>query len=140
MLRGKTLQSQSNPLEELLTVEEKMKDEVDPLESVRGFFQILYAGPSGDLSSRKERLVSSTSANVVYACSGGQLLPAKHISLGVALKSMTGGKSVVNLLNRFGYCISNEKVRRIDVGMESSLTSSNSLVPDQIVKTPEFSV
>ena len=101
-------------------------------------FQILYAGPSGDLSSRKERLVNSTSADVVYACSGGKLLPGKHISLGVALKSVTGNKSVVNLINRFGHCISNEKVYRTDIGMESSLTSNNSLVPDQIVQTPEL--
>ena len=101
-------------------------------------FQILYAGPSGDLSSRKERLVNSTSADVVYACSGGKLLPGKHISLVVALKSMTGNKSVVNLINRFGHCISNEKVYRTDIGMESSLTSNNSLVPDQIVQTPEL--
>ena len=31
---------------------------------------------------------------------------------------MTGSKSIVNLLNRFGHCISNEKVCRIDIGME----------------------
>ena len=76
--------------------------------------------------------MNSTSADVVYACSGGKLLPGKHISLGVALKSMTGNKSVVNLINRFGHCIST------DIGMESSLTSNNSLVPDQIVQTPEL--
>ena len=43
---------------------------------------------------------------------------------------MTGSKSVVKLLNRFGHCISNEKVHRTDTGMESSLTSYNSLVPN----------
>ena len=31
---------------------------------------------------------------------------------------MTGNKSAVNLLNTFGHCISNEKVHRIDIGME----------------------
>ena len=51
---------------------------------------------------------------------------------------MTGSKSIVNLLNRFGHSIRNEKVRRIDIGMESSLTSSNSLVSNQIIKTPEL--
>ena len=51
---------------------------------------------------------------------------------------MTGSKSVVNLLKRFGRCISNEKVHRIDIGMESSLRSSNSLVPDQTIKTLEL--
>ena len=137
MLRNKILQSGSNPLEELLTVEEIIRGEVDPPESVKEYSQILYAGPSGDLSPRIERLVNSTSADVVYACSGGKLLPGKYISLGVALKSMTSSKLIVNLLNRFRHCISNKKVRRVDIGMISSLTSSNSLVPDQIIETPE---
>ena len=51
---------------------------------------------------------------------------------------MTGSILVVNLLNRFDHYISNEKVHRIDIGMKSSLTSSNSLFLDQIVKTPEL--
>ena len=138
MLRNEILQSRSNPLAEPLTVEEIMRDEVNPPESVKEFFQILCAGPSGDLSSRKEKLVNSTSTDVVYACSGSKLLPGKHISLGAALKSMAGGKSVVNLSKRFGHCISNEKVRTIHIGMETSLTSSNSLVLDQIIKTPLY--
>ena len=138
MLRNEVLQSRSKPLEEPLTVEEIMRSKVDSPESVKKFFQIICAEPFGDLSLRKERLVNSTSADIVYACYCGKPLPGKHISLGVATKSMTGSKSVVNLLNRFGNCISNEKVRRIDIGMESSLTSSNSLVPDQIIKTPEL--
>ena len=112
-----------------------MRGEVDPPESVKEFFQILYTGPSGDLSSRKKRLVNSTSADVVYLRSGGKPLPGKHISSGEALKSIRGSKSVVNLLNRFGHCISSEKVRRIDIGMESSLTSSNNLNSDRITKT-----
>ena len=84
--------------------------------------------------------MNSTSPDIVnaYACYGGKLLPGKHISLGVVLKSITGSKWVVNLLNRFGHCIINEKVHRIDTGMESSLTSSNSLVPNRITKTPEL--
>ena len=51
---------------------------------------------------------------------------------------MTGSKPIVSLLNRFEHCVSNEKVRRIDIGMESSLTTSNGLVPDQINRTPEL--
>ena len=70
MLRNEILQSRSNPLEEPLTVEEIMRVEVNPPESVKEFFQILSAGPSGDLSSRKGKLVNSTSADVVCACSG----------------------------------------------------------------------
>ena len=51
---------------------------------------------------------------------------------------MRGSKSVVNLLTIFEHCISNEKVRTVDIGMECSLTSINSLVSDRIIKTPEL--
>ena len=74
MLRNEILQPQSNPLEEQLTVEETTRGEVDPLGSVKEFFQILYVGPFGDLPSRKERLVNSTSADLVCACSADKLL------------------------------------------------------------------
>ena len=50
MLRNKILQSRSNPLEEPLTVEEFMRGETDPTESVSD------AGPPGDLSLRKKGL------------------------------------------------------------------------------------
>ena len=54
------------------------------------------------------------------------------------MESVSGSKPVVNLLNRFEHCISNEKVRTVDIGMECSLTSSNSLFSDRIIKTLEL--
>ena len=115
-----------------------MQGEVQIPDSVSSFFEILYAGGNKDVSTRKRRLVESTSADVIYSCSGGKLLPGKRMSLGIALKSMTGSKSVVNLMNRFGHCASNEKIRRIDIGMESTLNESNDIVPDNIVKIPSL--
>ena len=63
----------SNPMEEPITVEEIMRSEVDPPKSVKDFFQIFYAGSSSNLLWRKERHVNSTSAVIVYPCSGGKL-------------------------------------------------------------------
>ena len=63
----------SNPLEEPIAVEEIMRSEVDPPESVKDFFQIFYARPSGNLLWRKERHANSTSADIAYPCSGGKL-------------------------------------------------------------------
>lgn len=107
-----------------------MKGEVDAPDCVNAFFKILY---TGGLLSRKERFVISTSAEVVFPSSGGKLLSGKHIFLREALKSVTDSKLVVNLLSRLGCWSSNEKVWRIDIRMDSSLTSSNSLDldPDQ---------
>lgn len=45
---------------------------------------------------------------------------------------------MVHLLSRFGHCISDEKVPRIDVCVDSFLTSSDSLDPNQTIKTLEL--
>ena len=108
MIRNKIL-CQSNSLEQI------MKGEVDPTDSINEFFKILYAGPCGDLLLPKKRLVSSTSPEVVYVCSSGKLLHGKGIFLKVTLKSMTGSKSVANLLSGFGHCISNKE--KNDIGI-----------------------
>ena len=73
------------------------------------YSKILYAwSESGPCSSRKTRLTDSSSLDAIFACSGGKLIRGKHLSLGIALKSMTGSKSLVLLLNRFGHCIGDE--------------------------------
>ena len=79
-------------------------------------------------SNRKERLVESTSADVVYSCSGGKLLPGKHLSLAIGLKSRSGSKKIV----RSGHCASNENVRRVDIGLESTITENSELLPEGI--------
>ena len=58
------------------------------------------------------------------------------MSLGLAVKSMTGSKTAVTLLNKFGHCASNETIRRLDMGLEESiLKTNNNYVPDGILKT-----
>ena len=38
------------------------------------------------------------------------------------------------MINRFGHCASNEKVRRIDIGLESSIRENSELLPEGIKK------
>ena len=83
--------------------------------NLQNFYKILHTGSeSGSCSSRKTHLNNSSSADAIFPCSGGKHIPGKHLSLGLALKSMAGSKSVVSLLNRFGHCIGDETVRRMD--------------------------
>ena len=103
-MRRPILQLESNPLEEPLSANSIMKGEVEIPSIVTNFFRTLYTGAVKTKSNRKERLVESTSADVVYSCSGGKLLPGKHLSLAIGLKSMSGSKQIVSLLNRFGHC------------------------------------
>ena len=97
-MRQDILQIETTQLEEPLTVDSIMDREAQVPNTVKEFFTTLYTGSSSDvgLSKRKQWLIDSTSADVLYGASGGKILPGKHLSLGLALKSMTGSKTVTN--------------------------------------------
>ena len=61
------------------------------------------------------------------------------MSLEFALKSMTGSKKVLTLMNRYGHCASSETVRRVDISLESTLNNSDSFIPDGIESKPNLS-
>ena len=101
---------------------------------VKAFFAISCTGGSNKVSERKSRLINSSAADAVYLTSGGKIFRGKHISLVLSLKSMTSNKAVVNVLNRFGHCVSNEKVRQTDSRMEAFITLTTKLRPNNIRK------
>ena len=74
--------------------------------------------------------MDSSATDGMYECSGGKFLPGKHLSLGLTVKSITGSKNAVTLLSKFGHCTSNEKIRRIDIGIESTISQQDTLLPD----------
>ena len=79
------------------SVDTIMTGEVSIPDNVNFFFRKLYSGDEGTVSAQKQRFIDSSSADVVYCCSGTKLLPGKHITHASILKSMTGSKRVVTL-------------------------------------------
>ena len=92
------------------------------------------------MSENKQRYIDSSSADTVYACSGGKLLPGKHLSLGLAIKSLTGSKQLFTLTNRFGHTADSETIRRFDMELEHTCKRSSDLVPNGIVKRRDLSI
>ena len=132
ILRKEILTLKKNPLD-TSSVVGIMKGEVDIPENVKHFYKKLYSGPRDNtISAQRQRFIDSSAADAVYCCSGTKLLPGKHISHALALKSMTGSKRVLTLEQRNGHCASSETVRRIDMGLEEGILSSvsNSFIPD----------
>ena len=90
------------------------------------------------MSNKKERLANSSAADAVFACSGGKLIPGKHLALGCAIKSKTGSKGLIDILNRFGHTISNETIRKVDMMLESTVEMKEELTPTVIEKEPNL--
>ena len=141
-LRNDIFAVQGKQICESVTVDNIMEGEAIPPDLVKSFFKMLYTGnltTSEELSSRKSRLIDSSAADAVFCCSTGKLIPGKHLSLEFALKSMTGSKKVLTLMNRYGHCASSETVRRVDISLESTLNNSDSFIPDGIESKPNLS-
>ena len=103
-LRESIMNAERKPLPENLKLEDISKGEVDVPYLVTLFFQHLIGGPDSRRwrQDSKQRRISSLSQDAVFAATSGMKKPRKHLQLGVALKSLTGSKKVINMLNRMG--------------------------------------
>ena len=117
-----------------------MEGEVKIPESLKEFYKIFYTGNANEqCSARISHMMEGSSAEAIYACSGGKLIPGKHLTLGLNLKSLTGSKTMVSLLNCLGHCASDEIIRRIDLGLDETLFKTKTLVPSHIIRKSNLS-
>ena len=102
MLWRSIFEQEKTPLPECIKVQDILKGEVDTLENVKDFFTYLIAGPDArsQLAPSKIRRVESLCQDAIYTATNGIKKPSKHLQLGLAVKSMTGSKKVIKILNR----------------------------------------
>ena len=88
-------------------------------ESTMNFLRYLLTGYNdpGHASQRVQRLLRSFAHDMVYAVTGGQTKPPKHIVLAFTVKSLTGNVELINVLNRLGHSISYSQMEEIDTAL-----------------------
>ena len=100
------------------------------------FFRIPYTGSEEQATDKMERLISSVADDAVYATTRGQIKPGKHLTLGVALNSMTGSRKIVDILSRFGQCIGYHTVEAIETDLATDPSLRDYVSPDGIQRMP----
>ena len=63
----------------------------------------------------------TTAQDVVFTVSHGKLKPAKHLCLGIGMKTLTGSKKVINILNRFGHSVNYSLVEEIETAKADNI-------------------
>ena len=87
------------------------------------------------LSSEKtERLVRSASDDAVFVTTRGRTKPSKHLCMGLGLKSLTGSRKVVEMLNHYGHSISYYTVEAIETDLATNICERNCATPEGIQK------
>lgn len=86
-----------------------------------------------ELSAPIQRRLLSISQDIIYLASGGRTLMPKNLSLGMAVRHMSGSAQLIGLLNGFGHCVSNSVVLNHDTALaEQELSRGESAIPSVI--------
>ena len=98
----------------------------DPLTTqalLRDFCNVLYTGSANQPETeRNQRLVQSVSDDVIFAVTRGRTKPGKHLCIGLGIKSLTGRRQIIDILNRFGHSINYYTVEAIETQVATDIS------------------
>lgn len=125
------MQRSQDDLPEPITVEALRSGQGPPPDDVLAFFRVLYTDsskPSGN--EHIERLVQSVSDDVLFTTTRARSKPGKYLCMGLGLKSMTGSRKILEMMNRFGHCISYHTTERLETELATEISNRNHATPD----------
>lgn len=132
LLRKQLLLVQRKGLPENPTLADLQEGEASPPDILVKFFTVLYSGQDSaqNCSGQVMRRVRSSCDDALFIVRRGQVKPAKQVALGVAMKSVTGSKKVIQVLNRFGHCINYNAIEELETESAEQLRERQLASPD----------
>ena len=139
-LREEITKAEHNALRENVKIEDIQKGEVQVPELLTYFFQNLVAGPETGRwkSERKMLRMESIAEDIIFSATCELKKPKKHLVLGMALKSLTGSRKVIEVSNKLGHCASYHTVQELETEMTFEANKQGNVTPHGIV--PDLSV
>ena len=71
--------------------------------------------------------------NTVFSVTNGRKKPSKHLKFGLAVKSMTGSKKLIGMLNRYGHRVSYTTTEELETELTFTITSASKISPPDLV-------
>ena len=107
---------------------------------LQSFYHVLYtASAEKRISPKQSRLIDSSCEDVIFNITRGHIKPQKHLLLGMGIKSLTGSKKVVNILNRMGHSISYHVAEELETELAMSIEGKDKVAPDGVILRPGLS-
>ena len=134
LMRKQLLDVEKTSFLEGPTLDDLKEGDSSPPELVVNFFRVLYGGQNRDNHSEfVRRRAESASQDALFIVQRGKANPAKHVALGMSVKSVTGSKKMVEVLNRFGHCLNYNKLEELE-------TATTEKIQDRQLTCPEGTV
>ncbi|XP_018358131.1 PREDICTED: uncharacterized protein LOC108757918 isoform X2 [Trachymyrmex cornetzi] len=147
-LREEILNSTTTKLPDDCTAEDLIRGECDNVpELLTCFLETLLWGDVSDHLSRKARenkrknndlAIFSLGQDLIYATSSHKIKTSKHITLGLAVKSLCNSKKIINLLSKYGHCCSYTILEELETELTFSTANSSYVCPEDILRRPDL--
>lgn len=74
----------------------------------------------------------------IYAVTNARMKPSKHLQLGLAVKSLTGSRKLIEILKRFGHSINYHLVEELETELTFNASDISRLLPDELHQLPNL--
>ena len=130
-LREAILEAETKKLPENLTLEDIKEGEVKVPEVVNQFMSYVIGGPDKRKwkNTTKKVRIQSLGDDLVFCSTSGLKKPRKHLELSVALKSLTGSKKTVRLMNKLGHCASYTTEEELETELTIEANKNDDVTP-----------
>ena len=130
LIRKAIMSAETKKLTDKITLQGLSEGEVDVPNILNKFLEYLIGGPdSRRVHTRKQRRILSIGQDIVFSATSGQKKPKKHLQLGLAMKSLTGSRKVVELLNKMGHCVSYHTTEELETEMTFEANKFDANIP-----------
>lgn len=105
-------------------------------EELQNFIYYLIKGPNFKKQPSDVDFIriKSICDDLIYIVNKGKVKPAKHMMLASSLKSLTGSKKVLTILNKYGHCVSYTVAEELETELTYSSYEDNSIIPAGITQ------
>ena len=87
-------------------------------------------------SAIKKRRIESIAHDIFYSATGGSIKPSKQLLLGLAVKSMTGSRRLIEILNRLGHSINYHTIEELETELTYSSLVDQRITPHGMSMDP----
>ncbi|GFX93247.1 hypothetical protein TNCV_4761261 [Trichonephila clavipes] len=141
ILRSTILKMDKTTLPAVMKMKDLINGEYTIPEKLDRFFKALIGGK--DIRRRDgvncHRLSNSLASDAIYCVSNGTVKPSKHITLGMAVESLTSSRKMINILNRLGHCCNYNALEELETEATISSVNRSQICPPDIIQSPSLS-
>lgn len=137
---GNLFCKQKKKIPQRITAQNLKEGEISIPQDLLDFNYTLIAGSNRKRKNNPKciRQVKSYCEDVVYGVYNGQVKTSKHIVLEMSLKILTSSRKIIDVIHRYGHCISYPAVEELETEATYTSIQQSSICPEAIIKSPHL--